>query len=142
MSENCLDIPIDRSQTNFKYFITLALRGKISWETLKFFLEDLTTDFGKCKELNDILLDELKALQEKLLGKCVGKRDIQESRKTTEMVQEVSDVDKEEFIDEGSNNDESEIISVNHDLPVTKPSTSPRPTINEEEYHLIQNNLH
>ena len=144
MSENSLDIPIDRSQTNFKYFITLALRGKISWETLKFFLEDLTTEFNKCKELNGILLDELKALQEKLLAKCFDKRDmldLEEAINVSKKVQEVSVNDEDEFIDEGSNNDGSEIISVNHDLPVTKPSTSPRPTISEDEYHVLQNNL-
>ena len=67
MLTNHLDIPIDRSKVDFRYFITLALRKELYWKTLKCILEDLTKDFTKSKQLNGILLEEIEKLQEKLL---------------------------------------------------------------------------
>ena len=67
MLTNYLDVPIDRSKVDFRYFITLALRNELYWKTLKCILEDLTTDFTKSKQLNGILLEEIEKLQEKLL---------------------------------------------------------------------------
>ena len=68
MSAKNLDVPIDKSNVDFKYFIALALRKELYWKTLKGIFDGVTTDFAKSKELNEILINELETLQSKLLA--------------------------------------------------------------------------
>ena len=62
---------------DFKYFIDCALDGKISWETLSFFLNDLTPTFPKAKELNKILLQEFQSLHNDLMKLIAENKDAQ-----------------------------------------------------------------
>ena len=48
---------------DFRYFINFALNGELSWKVLAVFLDDLTPDLSKAKELNKILLEELEKQQ-------------------------------------------------------------------------------
>ena len=54
---------------DFEYFITMAMQGKISWDTLLVFLDDLTSTLGKSKDLNVILVKEHHQLHMKLQDK-------------------------------------------------------------------------
>ena len=49
-------------QIDFNYFIKFALNDQISWEVLSVFLEDFTSDLSKSKDLNRILLEQLRQL--------------------------------------------------------------------------------
>ena len=51
---------------NFKYLIKCTLDGKITWETLTFFLNDLTPTLPKAKELLKIMLKEFEAFHKKI----------------------------------------------------------------------------
>ena len=48
------------NQIDFNYFIKFALNDKISWEVLGVFLNDFTSDLSKSKDLNRILLEQLR----------------------------------------------------------------------------------
>ena len=48
--------------TDFRYFINFALNDQISWEVLGIFLDDFTSDLSKSKDLNKILLEQLRQL--------------------------------------------------------------------------------
>ena len=61
-----LQIISQDGQVDLKYFISFALEGMISWTVLEIFLNDLTPDFSKSKELNKILLEQLQVLQDRL----------------------------------------------------------------------------
>ena len=52
-------------EMDFRYFINFALNGELSWKVLAVFLDDLTPDLSKAKELNKILLEELEKQQGK-----------------------------------------------------------------------------
>ena len=54
-----------------RYFIKFALENKITWNMLKFFMNDLTPNFVKAKEAIAILLEELHILHLKLQEKHV-----------------------------------------------------------------------
>ena len=49
---------------DFKYFIDFALNDKISWEILEMVLDDHSKTLSKSRELNKILLQQLKAFKE------------------------------------------------------------------------------
>ena len=49
---------------NFKYFIDFALNDKISWVILEIVLDDHSETLAKSRELNKILLQQLKAFKE------------------------------------------------------------------------------
>ena len=48
---------------NFKYFVSLAMQNKMSWEGLAFVLDDLASTLPKSKEVIQVLLKELQKLQ-------------------------------------------------------------------------------
>ena len=54
----------DNFPFNFKYFIDFALNDKISWEILEIVLDDHSKTLAKSRELNKILLQQLKAFKE------------------------------------------------------------------------------
>ena len=58
--ENAL---IKSEKVDFSYFINLALQAEISWKDLEDILNNLTSTFEKSKQLNKVLLNELKSLQ-------------------------------------------------------------------------------
>ena len=47
-------------QIDFNYFIKFALNDQISWDVLGVFLDDFTSDLSKSKDLNRILLEQLR----------------------------------------------------------------------------------
>ena len=49
-----------RDLIDFNYFIKFALNDQISWEVLGVFLDDFTSDLSKSKDLNRILLEQLR----------------------------------------------------------------------------------
>ena len=51
-----------KPEIDFRYFIHLAFGKEMSWEALANLLNDLTQTLTKSKELNRILLDELRVL--------------------------------------------------------------------------------
>ena len=53
-------------EIDFKYFIFLALKKEISWDNLAIILDGLATTLQRSKELNKILLEELKQSEESL----------------------------------------------------------------------------
>ena len=57
----------EKPEIDFKYFISLAFSKKMSWDALGYLLEDLTKTLIQSKELNKILLNELKLLIESRL---------------------------------------------------------------------------
>ena len=76
---------------NFKYLIKCTLDGKITWETLTFFLNDLTPTLPKAKELLKIMLKEFEAFHKKSTGnpmKKEKKQDDGELDQKDEMVEE------------------------------------------------------
>ena len=50
------------SDQNIKCFIGMTLNNEITWETLASFLNDLSSTLEKSKQINQILLGELKSL--------------------------------------------------------------------------------
>ena len=54
-----------QSEINFKYFIFLAFKKEISWDSLAIILDGLTTTLQRSKVLNNILLEELKLSEER-----------------------------------------------------------------------------
>ena len=54
----------DNFPFNFKYFIDFALNDKISWEILEIVLDDHSKTLAKSRELNKILLQQLKIFKE------------------------------------------------------------------------------
>ena len=51
-----------KPEIDFRYFIHLAFDKEMSWEALAILLNDLAQTLTKSKELNKILLDELRVL--------------------------------------------------------------------------------
>ena len=60
-----LDMEPD-TKTDFQNFITMALRRKMSWNTLKILLIDVASSLDETKEVIGILLKELEILQSTL----------------------------------------------------------------------------
>ena len=56
----------DNRQMDFEYFINFALDDQISWEVLEIFLNDHSITLQRSKELNKILLEQLKQLHRRL----------------------------------------------------------------------------
>ena len=56
----------ENRQMDFEYFINFALDDQISWEVLEIFLNDHSITLQRSKELNKILLEQLKQLHRKL----------------------------------------------------------------------------
>ena len=52
---------------DLRTLVKLALSQKVSWPSLKIFLNDLTSTFESSKELNDVLLEELQLLHSKTI---------------------------------------------------------------------------
>ena len=52
-------------EIDFKYFIFLAFKKEISWDNLAIILDGLATTFQRSKQLNKILLEELKMSEER-----------------------------------------------------------------------------
>ena len=51
---------------DYKYFINLALKKNISWNLVAMFFDESTSTLEKSKELNKILVEELRNLQSQL----------------------------------------------------------------------------
>lgn len=56
-------------KVDFEYFITMALEGKISWDTLVVFLDDLTPTLEKSKQAMNVLVKELQFVHSKMQAK-------------------------------------------------------------------------
>ena len=56
----------DNIIVDFKYFISLVLNDKITWEAISFILNDLTPTLAKSKSVIEGLLQELQRLQSEL----------------------------------------------------------------------------
>ena len=56
----------ENRQMDFEYFINFALDDQISWEVLEIFLNDHSITLQRSKELNKILLEQLKQLHRRL----------------------------------------------------------------------------
>ena len=66
-------------EVDFKYFVKLALFKKLPWETLNNLLEGLTQTLAKSKELNQVLIHELKTSESKYqdhLSKCIHQPEV------------------------------------------------------------------
>ena len=55
-----------KPEIDFKYFIYLAFSKKMSWEMLGNLFEDLTHSLSRAKDLNKVLLEELRLCNCKL----------------------------------------------------------------------------
>ena len=73
-------MPIDSDNiiVDFKYFISLVLNDKITWEAISFILNDLTPTLEKSKLVVEGLLQELKKLQSELKEVKKVKKDSRE----------------------------------------------------------------
>ena len=95
-------------EVDFKYFIKLALFKKLPWETLNNLLEGLTHTLAKSKELNQILLHELKTSEFKYqdhLSRCIHQSEVLKTDKISndEKDADCSNFDEDadmEFIDQ------------------------------------------
>ena len=58
---------IQNSDVGYKYLIKLAMTQKVSWNALKTFIRELTSDLETAIKLNDILLQELESLHSKII---------------------------------------------------------------------------
>ena len=54
---------IKSENVDFSYFINLAFQSELSWNELEDILDNLTSTFEKSKQLNKVLLNELKSSQ-------------------------------------------------------------------------------
>ena len=55
----------DRPEVDFKYFISLAVKKKLSWDSVLNILDEMSPTLFLSKQLNCILLQELKESQSK-----------------------------------------------------------------------------
>ena len=112
-----------QSEINFKYFIFLAFKKEISWDNLAIILDGLTTTLQRSKELNKILLEELKLSEE---------REETKSRQSNEKIFNESDENKLEperhntNLFEQENNDEAEIDEIENEEIFAKLQTFPK----------------
>ena len=60
-----MDSKAYNQEVDLKYFINLVFTKKVTWKGLRILLDALTTTLAKSKELNEILLEELEALETK-----------------------------------------------------------------------------
>ena len=60
-----MDSKTFNQEVDLKYFINLVFTKKVTWKGLRILLDALTTTLAKSKELNEILLDELEAIETK-----------------------------------------------------------------------------
>ena len=72
---------------DFKYLINCTLDDKITWKTLKFFLNDLTPTLPKAKDLIRIMLEEFESFHKEVKQKDMSK----ESNKIEEFGHEAKD---------------------------------------------------
>ena len=51
------------TKPEFSHFVTLTLKNRMPWKTLSFLLKDLAPTLNETREIINILLKELEALQ-------------------------------------------------------------------------------
>ena len=62
-------------EVDFKHFIKLAKTSVISWDSLTNLLNEMVSNFVLSKELNKVLLEELKLSETKLLETLSNEKD-------------------------------------------------------------------
>ena len=69
-------------QVNFRHFVKLSKSNVISWDSLSTLLHEMASNFALSKELNKVLLEELKASETKILELLSNEKDriIEEDR--------------------------------------------------------------
>ena len=55
----------NKHKVNFRYFINLALENELSWECVAIIFDELTSNLALSKQLNKILIQELKESESK-----------------------------------------------------------------------------
>ena len=62
----------ERIQVDFNHFVKLAKSRVISWESLSTLLDEMTSTLALSKNLNKVLIEELKLSETKLLDLIWG----------------------------------------------------------------------
>ena len=108
-----------KPEIDFKYFIYLAFSKKMSWEMLGNLFEDLTQTFTQAKDLNKVLLEELRLCKSKLHEDVTGVQEIENeiSEIIDENIESMKDQEKQDFeINDTSEQDEPEVKSIEYDF--------------------------
>ena len=98
--------------TDFKYFIKLALNKNISWNVLSLHFDESTTTLKKSKELNNVLIEEMKKLQTRIEELLAQGKPNNEEISNYQIWDRIED-EECESMSEGSDDRESEIIELN-----------------------------
>ena len=111
----------NKQEIDFKYFIHMALSKKMSWEMLGILFENIAQTLSQAKDLNKVLLEELRLCNCKLRENLPDITYVQEveeiENKTPEIsednVESVKGQDKHDFeINDTFEKDEHEIITI------------------------------
>ena len=89
----------DNENVDFKYFVKLAMNKKISWNLLISLIDESTPTLEKSKELNKILVEELRKIQSNL-------EDIQNFEQNVQN----NAIPINDFTNEEENNDQGEVV--------------------------------
>ena len=113
-----------KPEIDFKYFIYLAFSKKMSWEMLGNLFEDLTQTLTQAKDLNKVLLEELRLCNSKLHENSQDVAGVPEVSEVEEIeneppeinddtIESIKDQEKQNFEIKGrSEQDERELIEI------------------------------
>ena len=65
----------DKIHVDFKHFVKLAKTSVISWDSLSTLLDEMVSNFVLSKQLNKVLLEELKLSETKLVEILSNEKD-------------------------------------------------------------------
>ena len=83
----------DKTEIDFQYYIHLTFAEDISWETLGILFENLTQTLEQSKELNKILLEELRASESKLKNRIKILNNVKDTSSFEEIENEVQTIE-------------------------------------------------
>ena len=108
----------DNENVDFKYFVKLAMNKKISWNLLISLIDESTPTLEKSKELNKILVEELRKIQSNLEDVQNGEQNVQNNA-----------IPINDFTNEEENNDQGEVVDDSSEVIEMKQSVEEVPGI-------------
>ena len=108
----------DNENVDFKYFVKLAMNKKISWNLLISLIDESTPTLEKSKELNKILVEELRKIQSNLEDVQNGEQNVQNNA-----------IPINDFTNEEENNDQGEVVDDSSEVIEMKQSVEEVPEI-------------
>ena len=124
-------------KVDFSYFIKLALSKNISWNVLAIHFDESTTTLEKSKELNNVLIEEMKKLQTKIEELLIQRKSNNDVISNYQIQERIEDEECESMSEVSDRN--SEIIELNF-LNSTQFEQKVEKTESSEdlEYNLVQ----